>query len=219
MFIGHFALGFAAKKAAPAVSLGTLFLACQLADLVWPTLVLLGLEIVEITPGATAVTPLTFVSYPYSHSLVALLVWAAAASGLYAVLHRAGTAAIAMVAALVVSHWVLDVITHAPDMPLTPGGDTRLGLGLWYSLPGTLVVETALFAAGVWLYTRATVARDRAGTWGLWSLVAFLAIIYAANLFGPPPPSVQAIAGAGHAIWLLILWGYWLDRHRVPRIA
>jgi hypothetical protein len=218
MFIGHFALGFAAKTAAPGVSLGTLFLACQLADLTWPTLVLLGIEVVEIDPGATAVTPLRFLSYPYSHSLAALLVWAAVLSGLYALLHRAGRGALSAVAMLVVSHWVLDVITHAPDMPLTPGGDTRFGLGLWDSVPGTLVVETSLFATGVWLYTRATVARDRAGRTGLWALVLFLAVIYAGNLFGPPPPSVQAIAGAGHAIWLLVIWGYWLDRHRVSRV-
>jgi hypothetical protein len=217
MFIGHFALGFAAKKVTPAVSLGTLFLACQLADLVWPTLVLLGIEIVEITPGATEVTPLTFVSYPYSHSLVALLAWAVAVSGLYWIVQRAGVIALAVIGALVLSHWVLDVVSHAPDMPVTLRGDTRLGLGLWYSLPATLVVESLLFAAGVWLYARTTVARDRAGTWGFWGLVAFLAAIYASSLFGPPPPSVTAIAGAGHAIWLLVLWGYWLDRHREAR--
>lgn len=219
MFIGHFALGFAAKRVAPAVSLGTLFLACQLADLVWPTFVLLGLEVVEITPGATAVTPLTFVSYPYSHSLVALMVWAAVVAGVYGAVRHAGAVALGVVAALVLSHWVLDVATHAPDMPVTIGGDTRVGFGLWNSLPGTMVVESLLFAAGVWAYARVTAPRDRAGTWGLWGLVAFLAVIYAANLFGPPPPSVAAIAGAGHAIWLLVLWGYWLDRHRVPRTA
>lgn len=217
MFIGHFALGFAAKRVAPAVSLGTLFLACQFADLLWPTLVLLGLEVVEITPGATAVTPLTFVSYPYSHSLIALAAWAGLVAVVYATVRRAGVVAIATVAALVLSHWVLDVATHAPDMPVTIGGDTRMGLGLWHSVPGTLVVESLLFAVGVWAYTRVTIARDRAGAWGLWTLVAFLLVIYAANLFGPPPPSVSAIAGAGHAIWLLVLWGYWLDRHRVPR--
>jgi len=44
VFIGHFAVAFAAKRAVPEVSLGTLFLAAQLADLVWPTLVLLGFE-------------------------------------------------------------------------------------------------------------------------------------------------------------------------------
>jgi hypothetical protein len=219
MFIGHFALGFAAKRVAPAVSLGTLFLACQLADLLWPTLVLFGVEVVEITPGATAVTPLTFVSYPYSHSLVALIVWAALMAGIYRAVRHASVVALTVIVALVLSHWVLDVATHAPDMPLTIGGDTRLGLGLWYSLPGTLIVESLLFAAGVWVYTRTTTARDRAGHWGLWALVAFLAVIYAANLFGPPPPSVGAIAGAGHAIWLLVLWGYWLDRHREARVS
>jgi hypothetical protein len=219
MFIGHFAVGFAAKRVAPAVSLGTLFLACQLADLLWPTLVLVGVEVVEITPGATAVTPLTFVSYPYSHSLVALIAWAALMAGIYRAVRRASVLTLAVIAGLVLSHWVLDVATHAPDMPLTIGGDTRLGLGLWNSLPGTLIVESLLFAVGVGIYVRATTSRDRAGEWGLWALVAFLAVIYASNLFGPPPPSVGAIAGAGHAIWLLVAWGYWLDRHREARVG
>jgi len=89
--------------------------------------------------------------------------------------------------ALVVSHWVLDFITHRPDLPLTPTGSTRVGLGLWNSIPATLAVEATIFAIGLALYLRATRARRRAGTIGLWSLVAFLLLIYAASTFGPPP--------------------------------
>jgi hypothetical protein len=217
MFIGHFALGMGAKKIAPSVSLGTLFLACQLADLLWPTLVLLGFETFRIQPGITVVTPLDFVRYPYSHSLLALLGWAVAFSLGYLALRRSRAVAAVVVGALVLSHWVLDVVTHRPDMPLTPGGSTRLGLGLWNSLPATLAVELLLFAAGVWLYTRSTEARDRWGILGFWSLVVFLAAVYFANLFGPPPPSVDAVAWSAQAIWLLVLWGYWVDRHRRPR--
>jgi hypothetical protein len=120
----------------------------------------------------------------------------------------------AIVAGLaVVSHWVLDFLVHRPDLPLTPGG-TRVGLGLWDSLAATLTVELAIFAGGVWLYVRTTRARDRIGSIAWWALVAFLALIYAGNLFGPPPPSVDAIAWAGQAQWLLVAWGYWVDRHR-----
>lgn len=215
MFIGHFGLAFAGKRTAPAASLGTLFAACQFADLLWPTLVLLGYERVEILPGATRVTPLDFVSYPYSHSLLALCAWAAAVGFVYQAIRRARISGALTVALLVVSHWLLDYLTHRPDMPLTPGGD-RVGLGLWNSLPGTLVVEMAIFAAGVLLYVRGTTPRDRAGSVGLWSLVIFLATVYLANVFGPPPPSVAAVAWSAQAMWLLVVWGYWVDRHRIP---
>jgi hypothetical protein len=216
MFIGHFAVGLAAKRVAPAVSLGTLFLAVQLADLLWPTFLLLGLEKVEIEPGVTRVTPLDFISYPYSHSLVALLGWAALLGVGYMVARRAGFSAALTLGLLVLSHWVLDVVSHRSDMPVTLHGPRRLGLELWDSLPATLAVEFLLFAFGVVLYLRSTEARDRIGRWAFWGLVAFLVVVYLANLFGPPPPSVPAVAWGAQALWLLIAWGYWVDRHRVP---
>lgn len=217
MFIGHFALAFGAKRVAPKTSLGTLFMAAQLADLVWPTLVLLGIETVVVAPGITAFTPLDFVSYPYSHSLVALIGWAAALALAYT-LARSGRAREALVlASLVLSHWVLDVISHRPDMPLTIGGDTKLGLGLWNSIPATLVVETAMFAAGVAIYLASTTAANRVGRIAIGSLVGFLAIVYAANLLGPPPPGVMAVAWTCEALWLLVAWAWWADRHRIPK--
>ena len=214
MFIGHFGLAMAAKKVAPKPSLGTLVLAAQLADGVWPVFVLLGWERVEIEPGVTAVTPLRFVSYPYTHSLVAGAVWAALLAGSYYALRRDRTGA-GWIAALVVSHWVLDFASHRPDMPLWPGSP-KFGLGLWYSLPATLVVEFALFGAGAWLYATATRPRDRVGTYAFAAFVAVLAAIYAAAVFGPPPPSVPALAMSGLAGWLFIVWAYWIDRHREP---
>lgn len=216
MFIGHFGLAFGAKKASPAISLGMLFFSCQLADLLWPTLVLAGVERVEIAPGATAFTPLDFVSYPYSHSLVALILWGAIAAGIYAALRREPGAAAVTISLLVVSHWALDYMTHRPDMPLTMTGAERVGLGLWNSVPATLAVELAMFAGGLAIYERSTAAHNRAGSIGLWSLVAFLLVIYVANVFSPPPPSPTAVAWAAQAMWLLVLWGYWVDRHRVP---
>lgn len=216
MFIGHFGLGFGGKKLAPAVSLGSLFLACQLADLVWPDFVLLGIERVEIEPGATALTPLNFVSYPYSHSLVALCVWAAVVAAIYRMVRKGPVPGAIVLAGLVVSHWVLDVLTHRPDMPLLPGGGPRVGLGLWNSVPATLVAEGALFAFGVWVYARSTRARDRAGRLGLWGLVFLLVAIYVSNLLGPPPPSAVVVAWTAQALWLLVALGYWVDRHRQP---
>jgi membrane-bound metal-dependent hydrolase YbcI (DUF457 family) len=217
VFIGHFALGFGAKRAAPAVSLGTLFLACQLADLLWPTLVLLGIERVEVRPGDTAFTPLAFVSYPYSHSLVALLIWGIVFGAAYVLIRKSRAAAGVVIAALVVSHWVLDYLTHRPDMPVTIGGTVRLGLGLWNSVPATLVIELLLFAVGVGIYARFTEARDRRGTYGFWGLVGFLVAVYFVNVSSPPPPDAGAVAWGTQAMWLLVIWGYWVDRHRQVR--
>jgi hypothetical protein len=219
VFIGHFALAFGAKKIAPSVSLGTMFLACQFADLLWPTLLMLGVEAVAIDPGNTVVTPLNFISYPYSHSLVMLLLWSALFAVAYRVLKGSRPLAIVTVASLVFSHYVLDVITHRPDMPITIGGGARLGLGLWNYPGAALAIESAMFILGATFYLSVTRPRDRVGRIGLWSLMVFLVAIYFSALYGPPPPNTRAIAVAGHLMWLFVLWAYWVDRHRIPRPA
>lgn len=215
MFIGHLAVALAAKRTAPTVSLGTLFLACQLADLIWPNLVLAGVERFAIDPGNTVVTPLDFQSYPYSHSLVALGGWAALAAVIYKAVRRSPpVAALVTIAVLVLSHWVLDVVSHRPDVPLTIGGSTKLGLGLWSSRPATIIVELVMLVAGVATYIRTTRSIDRTGMFALTGLIVFLLVINVANMFGPPPPSVAAVAWSAQAVWLIVAWGYWIDRHR-----
>jgi hypothetical protein len=215
MFAGHFAIGLAAKRAAPRVSLGTLFLAAQFIDLLWPTLLLLGVERVRIEPGATAMTPLDFVHYPVSHSLLAVSGWALVLALAHFALRRRRRDAV-VVGAAVVSHWFLDALVHRPDLPLYPGDGPLLGLGLWNSVPVTLLVELSLLAAGVWLYLGATRARDATGRWAIRGLVAALLVIYLGNAFGPPPPSVEAIAWVGQAQWLLVAWAWLADAHREP---
>ena len=216
MFIGHFAVALAAKRAAPAVSLGTLFLACQLADLLWPILVLAGVEHFAIAPGITAVTPLDFQSYPYSHSLLMLAIWGAVVAVAYRAIRRAANPTVLLVlAGLVVSHWVLDVISHRPDMPISIGSDAKVGLELWASKPATIVVELLMLGVGLMLYARATRPTDRTGSWALYGLVIFLLVINVGNMFGPPPPSVAVVAWSANAVWLIVAWGYWIDRHRV----
>lgn len=215
MFLGHFGAGFAAKAIAPRVSLGWLFAAAQFIDLLWPTLLLAGVERVRIAPGATAVTPLVFEHYPVSHSLLAVCGWALLVGATFHVLRRDRRGAL-VIAALVVSHWLLDAIVHEPDLPLYPGAATLVGMNAWSSLPLAIAIEVPLFACGAWLYARSTVAADQVGRWALAALVAFLLLIHAGNLFGAPPPSVEAIAWVGQAQWLLVLWGYWVDNHRRP---
>lgn len=212
MLIGHFAVGFGAKRFAPRASLGTLFLAAQFIDLLWPTLLLLGVERARIAPGITAFTPLDFEHYPWSHSLFMVIVWSALFGAVYYALRRDARASIVLAIA-VLSHWLLDFLTHRPDLPLWLDG-TRVGLGIWNSVPATMAMEIGLFVCGLLLYVRSTRARDATGRWTLWGLVALLGLIYAGNLLGPPPPDVMAIAWAGHAQWLLVAWAYWIDRHR-----
>ena len=212
MFLGHFAIALGAKKAAPRASLGTLVLAAQFADLLWPVFLLLGWEQVRIVPGVTRVTPLDFVSYPYSHSLVAQLLWGLGLGLVYFALRRKARAAV-ILAACVPSHWVLDYVAHRPDMPLSPGG-ARYGLGLWNSFPVTLVAEFGLFAIGIAFYVTVTSANDRIGKWGLWSMLIFLPLVYVASVVSPPPPNVQVIAMSALAMWLVVPWAAWADRHR-----
>lgn len=216
MFIGHFAVGFASKRAAPRTSLGTLMAAAQLVDLVWPAFVLLGVERVRIDPGNTAFTPLDFESYPWTHSLLMVLVWAAAFGLGYRMRTGYGRGAW-VVAGLVLSHWVLDWATHRPDLQLAPGVGARTGLGLWNSVPATVIVEGALFAAGLGVYLGATRARNWKGSIGLWAFVAFLVLAYAGNL-GQVPPGPTAIAAVGLLGGLvLVAWAWWFDRNREVR--
>ena len=214
MFIGHFAVAFAAKRAAPRVSLGTLFVACELVDLAWPALLLLGLETVAIRPGITAFTPLEFLHYPWTHSLLMVVGWAV----LFGIIHfsfRRSSRAALVVGLTVLSHWFLDALVHRPDLPLVPGGEVRIGLGLWNSVSATLAMEGALFAAGLAFYLYGTRPKDRSGRWGLWGIVALLLAAYAGAAFGPPPPSVEVVAWTGLAGGLVTgIWGYWIDRHR-----
>jgi membrane-bound metal-dependent hydrolase YbcI (DUF457 family) len=213
MFLAHFGVGFGAKAAAPNVSLGSLFLAAQFIDLIWPTLLLFGVERVNIITDGMRNPPLEFVYYPFSHSLLAVMVWAALVAASYFIVRRSRTGALVLGLA-VISHWLLDLVVHYPDLPLYPGNSPLLGLGVWSSPVVATALEFLIFAAGLWLYLRSTTTSDATGKWALWSLVAVLVLIQIANLFGAPPPSTTAIAWAGQAQWLLVAWGYWIDSHR-----
>jgi hypothetical protein len=216
MFLGHMALGLAARRARPDVPLAAWFVSVQLVDLIWPIMLLVGLEHVRIAPGITAFTPLDFYDYPLTHSLVGGAGWAALFAGLsYLKRRRRGIDArrarnvSLLFAAGVLSHWVLDVISHRPDVPVLPNGP-YLGLGLWYSVPATLAVELTMFAAGLTLYV--TSGAPGARRISFWLLIALLVVAYFAAAFGPPPPDARTIAWTALAMWLLIPWARWADR-------
>jgi hypothetical protein len=215
MFLGHYGLALAAKRAAPETSLGTLVLAAQWSDLLWPIFLLLGWERVAIVPGITRMTPLDFVHYPWSHSLIMVLVWALLLGAVAGA--RTGLRAGVVVGLCVASHWFLDLLVHRPDLPLAPGVGTRLGLGLWNSPWATVLLEAFFFVGGFVLYTRTTAPADSAGRMGFALWVGFLALIEIFNLGGSPPPSPQAVAWVTLLLWLLVPWAAWFDRHRPVR--
>jgi|SRR5688572_11905595 len=213
MFIGHFAAGMAAKQVKPTLSLGTLFLAAQFLDLLWPTLLLLGIEHVIISPGISKMTPLDFVDYPISHSLLVVVIWSLLFGVGYFLFTKNRTGALVL-GGLVLSHWVLDLIVHIPDLPLYPGESPKVRLGLWNSPFFTILIEGVIFVVGLGLYLHIKNKKNEPVTWKFWSLVAFLVLIYVINFIGPPPPDVQMIALAGQLQWLFVLWGWWADKQR-----
>ncbi|TDX01611.1 metal-dependent hydrolase [Dinghuibacter silviterrae] len=213
MFIGHFGLGMGAKRLDPKPSLGTLLMAAQFLDLLWPLFLILGWEKVAVAPHQPPLLSLDFSYYPYSHSLVFALIWSVLFGGVYYAIRRdRGTAL--LLGALVFSHWALDYLTHIPDLPLSPWSDTKVGLGLWNSQAATIGAESILFAGGIALYLSRTRAKSWIGHLSFWSLVLLLAAFYASGFFSPPPSSTDGMGWMGMIQWILILWGYWIDRTR-----
>jgi hypothetical protein len=213
MFIGHFALGFTSKKFSKTLSLGTSFLAVQFLDLLWPFFLIFGWERVEIDQGNTAYTPLDFVSYPISHSMITSLLWGLIFGLIYFRIKKEKSNSI-LLGVLVFSHWILDFLTHRPDLPITPWGDYKVGLGLWNSIPATVIIESILFIIGIYYFLKISKPQGSKSWVVILGLVAFLIIINIVNITSPPPPSPEVIGYAGFAQWLLVFWGYWIDKQR-----
>ena len=212
MFVGHLAAALGARAVEPRVPLGVGVAAAFALDLAWPILLLTGLETVRVQQGNTAFTGLAFESYPWSHSLALVLAWSVLA-GMLARAAIGSTRAGAIVGALVLSHWLLDVVAHRPDLPLWPSGP-RVGLGLWGSIPATIAVEGTLLVAALAAYLRATSPRDAIGRWALVVLVALATTIWVSQPWSPPPPSATAVAIGALALWLFVPWAQWIERHR-----
>ena len=214
MFVGHFAVGLAAKPAAPRVSLAALMLAAALADLLWIVFFTVGLERVAIEPGLLPANSLNLISVPFSHSLAMDAVWAFLWAGLYFFVRRDARGAW-IIAAAVLSHWLLDAAVHRPDMQLVPGVETRIGLGLWNSAAATFLVEGALWVVAIALYVRATRPHGRAGVYGFWLMIVILTALWLISLRGDPPPSLSALARVNTVFFAVVLaWAAWMDRAR-----
>jgi len=198
VFVGHYGVSFAAKKSDASVPLWVLFVAVQLLDFAWAPLVLLGVEKVRIAPGFTRTNALDLYYMPYTHNLVAALLWSAAAFAIYRLAARGGNTAALVVAAAVFSHWVLDFVVHVPDLPLYD--DTaKVGLGLWNWPATALGLEAVVLFAGMWLYFRTGAARRLAMT--VFGIVMLAIQVYV--FFGPPPASDKSVAGTALAAYVV----------------
>ncbi|MEQ9569050.1 MAG: metal-dependent hydrolase [Longimicrobiales bacterium] len=217
MFLGHYGVALAAKRAAPETSLGWTVLASQWLDLLWPILLLVGVERVRIEPGLMPASALNFTHYPLTHSLLTVLGWGVLVGLVYWLTKRRARGAM-LLAALVVSHWLLDAVVHRPDLPLWPGSDVLVGAGVWRSAGLTIALEFAFLAGGLAVYAKTTRPDDAVGRWGLWAMSLLLAVFFLSSFAGPPP-SVSALAYGGLSLWLFVPWAAWVDRHRSPRHA
>lgn len=216
MFVGHYAVGLAAKKFAPRTSLGVLIAAPILLDLLWPIFLLIGWEHVSIVDSANPFLRLQFDSYPISHGLVAVIGWATLFASIYLGVTRYLAGAITIWVG-VVSHWLMDYVVHRPDLPLYAGGSRLVGLGLWNRRWLTIAVELSLLAVGVAIYMFRTKPKDKLGSFGFGAFVAVILALYGVVAFGPPPPSLNKVAIGALVSLLFVPWAWWFDSHREPR--
>lgn len=208
MFIGHYGVGLLAKKNEKMPSLALMFIAVQLLDLIWPVLVLLGIETLSIDPGNTKLTHLDFQYYPYSHSFLMALVWSIIFGLGYYFFAKNKKGAV-LLGSLVMSHWVLDFISHRPDLPLSPFSDFKVGLGLWNYPLIEITLELVIFVSGAFLYYKSPVFKRKKA---YWILILFLLVIHLMNLFGPPPPSEMAVAWSANLMWIMVIWAWWIEK-------
>ncbi len=221
MFLGHYGVALGLKRAEPKVSLGTLFVAVQLADLLWGVFLLLGWEHVRVLPDDNPLLRLQFYDYPISHGLVAALAWGAAAAAVYYSWPTRDTTrhwqAAALVGVAVASHWPIDLLVHLPDLPLLGNDSPKLGLGLWRHLWVSVALELCMLAAGAAVYVRGRSRRSPVRPVRLAIVLVTLVAVYLGSLWGPPPPSAAVIAASD--IVFLLLMGFlaaWADRRASP---
>ena len=223
MFAGHLGVGLIGKRVEPKISLGTWMLAVMLADLVCFPFLIAGIEQFHLEPGAMLNR---FIGYiPYSHSLLMDAIWAALFAAAYFARRRYPRGAWLLFGA-VLSHWVLDVVSHRPDMQLAPGAGAVLGFGLWNSMPATLFLEGGIWLIAIVVYVRGTHPKRHAGVYAFWAGIALLTLSWYGNIKrGMDPDPIRAGVGGLIFFSLMIAWAYWMNRLRpanvraIPRVA
>jgi hypothetical protein len=210
MFLGHFAAAFASKKADKSISLGAAILAAQWLDLIWPIFLLTGIEKASISTLNRGI-PIVFDYYPFSHSLIAVILWALLFGGCYYWIKRKKGPAI-IIGLLVLSHWFLDWLVHVPDLSILFSGDYKTGLGLWNFKYTAMFIEVILFLPASYFYLNSIRRYPSSKKNITWALIIFLLIIHVLNTVGAPPENIQQVAIVGLSQWLLVAWGFWADR-------
>ena len=220
MFVGHYGPSFAAKGMRKSIPLWVLFIAVQLLDVFWSIFVLLGIEKVRITSGITATNPLDLYYMPYTHSLIAAMLWAIGATIVYYLCRRTdGWAPATFVGAAVFSHWVLDVLVHRPDMPLYDDS-SKIGFGLWNYPVFAFILELAVLFSGMYLYLKKTQSASPVGRYGMVLFGFIMLVVQFIVFFGPPPSSDKAAAITALFFYLVFAGvAYWLEGKRVSRNA
>lgn len=216
MFVGHYGPSFVVKALNGSIPLWALFLAVQLVDVFWAIFVLLGIEKVRIAPGITATNPLDLYYMPYTHSLIAAILWSVATALVCRLLPRLNNwPAAGLVGAAVFSHWALDFVVHRPDLPLYD--DTfKVGLGLWNYPVIAFALEAAILFSGLYLYLRATRPSGGGGRYGMVIFGLVMLVVQSLVFFGPPPSSDKTAAITALACYFIFAGiAYWLESKRV----
>jgi hypothetical protein len=216
MFVGHYAASLALKKFEKRASLGVLFLAVQFVDILFFPFVLLGIERINLVENFTQSTHFELEYLPYTHSLLAFVIWSGIAYALFRWVVVKNHSVAVVVALAVFSHWLLDLLVHTPDLPLASDATTKLGLGLWNNAIATYTLEAGLLILGLWLYLRSTKAATSVGKYGMGVFVGFLLLVNAANIFGPPmvDSKLGLAVFALTSYFLFAAVAFWLDRQR-----
>lgn len=219
MFIGHYGIALVLKKAYNGLSIGWLFIAVQLVDIVWTILVLLGVEKVAIVPGITKVNPLDFYYYPYTHSLIAFFFWSFLVFIIcYFIKNKSGLSRFKfglILAFVVFSHFLLDVITHRPDIPLAGEESVKIGFGLWNHVAFSYILEAVIFIVGFWLYFKSGLLKTTKRKAAFLIFAVSLLVLNLINLLGSPPSDTNIVALSGLSLYIVIaLFGFWIDKQK-----
>jgi hypothetical protein len=211
MFIGHIAVGLAAKRVYPKISLTNLFVAVLWLDLIWPIFLLLEIEIAYVAPGISKLMPLDLAHYPFSHSFIAAIFWSIIVAGINYIFTR-DRVAFLILSLSVLSHWILDYFVHIPDLPLSINSESKFGLGLWNSVLGTLAIEGSIFIFGVLtFYFSKTFFISKKRSY--WTFIIFLLFLYSFQFTGFVPPNMDVVAWGALGQWLFVIWAYWFEKN------